>query len=420
MCTDGALQLGGVDVAELVERYGTPLYVLDENEFRARARRYRQLFPQARIHYAAKAFLCREVARWAQSEGLGIDVCSLGELTVALAAGIAPGDLILHGNAKSPEELAEAVRVGVGRIVLDDLSEVQRIAALVPRNQQQAVLIRVVPGVSAGAHAAVRTGVQAAQFGLSTHDGSAEEAVRRVLEQPRLLLAGLHCHLGSQITGVTPYLQAIDELTRVLAVLRDRHAVHLPELNIGGGHAVAYRRDDPELDLDRFARSVPQRLAQRCEQFGLPVPQLVLEPGRAIAGPSAIAVYRVLAVKIRKGGRRFAAVDGGMSDNPRPALYGVRYTVRHLGRSDSGNLLPTAVVGRHCETGDVINDRANLPADLHPGDLLSTPVAGAYHRSMASTYNLVGRPPVIAVRDGAHRVLIRRETVADLLAQDED
>lgn len=249
-------------------------------------------------------------------------MCSLGELTVALAAGIAPGDLILHGNAKSPEELAEAVRVGVGRIVLDDLSEVQRIAALVPRNQQQAVLIRVVPGVSAGAHAAVRTGVQAAQFGLSTHDGSAEEAVRRVLEQPRLVLAGLHCHLGSQITGVTPYLQAIDELTRVLAVLRDRHAVHLPELNIGGGHAAAYRRDDPELDLDRFASSVPQRLARRCEQFDLPVPQLVLEPGRAIAGPSAIAVYRVLAE--HPGGRCVPPLDGLDVQPRRPAPGGRR------------------------------------------------------------------------------------------------
>ncbi|SFE21489.1 diaminopimelate decarboxylase [Actinacidiphila alni] len=414
---DGDVSVGGVSMAEAADRFGTPLYVLDEDEVRARARMYRAAFPDADVVYAAKAYLCRAVARWMCEEGLGLDVCSAGELELAVTTGFPPDRVVVHGNAKSPGDLRAAVRLGAGRIVIDNGTEIARLASLLPRGSRQKVLLRVVPGVVAGGHPAVRTGTDDQKFGLSIGDGSAQHAVDRILGQPGLELTGLHCHIGSQITTVKPYVAAVRRLVGLLARIRDQHGVALPELDLGGGHAVAYRPGEPALDITALAARVRTELADGCARADLPVPRLTIEPGRAVIGPAGVALYRVLAVK-HTPDRLLVAVDGGMSDNPRPALYGVRYAPRLIGRTATRTTAAATVVGRHCEAGDILAADVELPADIHPGDLLAVPVAGAYHLAMASTYNMVGRPPVVAVTSGTSRLLVRRESLADLRARD--
>ncbi|MBZ4319889.1 diaminopimelate decarboxylase [Streptomyces sp. SCA2-4] len=413
----GGVAVGGVPLAELADRFGTPAYVLDEDEVRTRARAWRAALPDAGIAYAGKAFLCRAMVRWIDEEGLDLDVCSAGELDLAVHAGFPTERVVLHGNAKSPADLRAALRLGVGRIVLDGTGEIARLAALVPDGTRQRVLLRVVPGVAAGAHAAVRTGVEGQKFGIPVAGGAAEEAVARVLGQPRLDLVGLHCHLGSQITSAGPYAVAVRRLVELLSRLRDRHGVTFPELGLGGGFGIAYRPGDPAVDPAAYADRVTTELALRCAHAELPVPRLTVEPGRWIAGPAGVALYRVLAVK-STGGRTFVSVDGGMSDNPRPALYGARYTVHLANRSSPAPARTVTVVGRHCEAGDILAEDAPLPADLRPGDLLAVPASGAYHLSMASAYNQVGRPPVAAVSGGRARLLVRRETPEDLRSRD--
>ncbi|MEU8541309.1 diaminopimelate decarboxylase [Streptomyces sp. NPDC048717] len=414
---NGRLSVAGVALDGIAEQYGTPVYVLDEDEVRRRCRAYRDAFPEAEVHYAAKAFLCRALARWVEEEGLGLDVCSAGELELAVTAGFPAERILLHGNAKSPEDLRTALRLGVGRIVIDSPAEIARIAAAVPPGAEQRVMLRITPGIGAGGHAKIRTGSEGQKFGLSLRDGHAQHAVSRVLGQPRLRLTGLHCHLGSQITGVKPYLSAVRRLVGLMARTRDLYGVVLPELDLGGGHGVAYRPGDPVLDPAALAHRVRAELIESCAGAGLPVPRLIIEPGRAVVGPAGVAVYRVLAVKATAA-RVFVAVDGGMSDNPRPALYGVRYAPRLVGRRSTAEPVRTTVAGRHCEAGDVLAEDVALPGDVRTGDLLAVPVAGAYHLSMASSYNLIGRPPVVAVSEGTSRLLVRRETLADLRARD--
>ncbi|MFF2009429.1 diaminopimelate decarboxylase [Streptomyces sp. NPDC058195] len=414
---DGDITVGGVGLTEAAERFGTPLYLLDEREVRERCRAYLRSFPDTDVLYAAKAFLCRALLHWVRDEGLGLDVCSAGELEYAVTSGFPPERIVLHGNAKSPRDLEAALRLGVGRVVIDSAWEIARIAALVPAGTRQKVLVRVVPGVSAGGHAAIRTGTDDQKFGLSVTGGGAEHAVARILGQPALELVGLHCHIGSQITEPGPYTTALRTVVQLLARIRDRHGTLLPELDLGGGHGVAHRPGERALDIRALGARVRRELAASCAEAALPVPRLAIEPGRALVGPAGVALYRVLAVK-RTGTRVFVAVDGGMSDNPRPALYGARYAPRLVGRRTTAGLRPATVVGRHCEAGDVLAAEVALPGDVRPGDLIAVPVAGAYHLSMASSYNLVGRPPVIAVADGRARLLVRRESFADLTGRD--
>jgi diaminopimelate decarboxylase len=413
----GALAVGGVDLAEIAERFETPAYVVDETEVRERCRTYRTAFPDAEVLYAAKAFLSRAMVRWAEEEGLGLDVCSAGELELAVTAGFPVEKILLHGNAKSPHDIEAALRLGVGRIVIDSPSEIARLAAAVGPRGHQKVLVRIVPGVAAGGHDKIRTGTDDQKFGLSLTDGQAQHAIARILDQPQLQLTGLHCHLGSQITSVEPYLTAVRRMVELMAQIRDSHGAVLPELDMGGGHGIAYRPGEAAMDITALARRMRGELVESCAAARLPVPRLLIEPGRAIAGPAGVALYRVLAVK-RTGDRVFVAVDGGMSDNPRPALYGVRYAPRLVGRHSAAAARTTTVVGRHCEAGDVLAADVELPADIHPGDLLAVPVAGAYHLSMASGYNLVGRPPVIAVDGGHARLLVRRESLDDYRRRD--
>lgn len=414
----GDIQVGGKSLTALAGRHGTPLYVLDESEVRARAAAYRSALPRASVHYAAKAFLCGAMVRWMNDAGLGLDVCSGNELALALAYGMPAERIVLHGNAKSEGELRQAVEAGVGRIVVDSFTEIAHLAALAPADQPQGVYVRVVPSIAAGHHGAVQTGIDEQQFGFALSDGSALEAAARVLSQPRLRLKGLHCHLGSQIPDVQPFLTAIDRLVDLLAALRERHGVVLPELDLGGGHAIAYRPGEHALAPARLGAALVTHLAVRCAERDLPVPRLVIEPGRAIVGPAGVALYRVLAVKHTAAGTRIVAVDGGMSDNPRPALYGAAYTATALGYPADEPLHPARIVGRHCEAGDVLVPDAHLPVATRPGDLIALPAAGAYQLSMASGYNMVTRPALVGVHDGAEHLLLRRETLEDLLRRE--
>ncbi|GAA5151485.1 diaminopimelate decarboxylase [Pseudonocardia eucalypti] len=411
----GELTLAGVSVGHLAALHGTPTYLLDTEHVRDRCRRYRAALPGTEVIYAGKAFLCTGMARLVAEEGLGLDVSSAGELAVARAAGFPAERIVLHGNVKTAEDLKAATTAGVGRVVIDSTDEIDQLAALTRHRQD--VLIRIAPDIDAGTHRAVTTGTADQKFGFRVADGTAADAVRRVLEQPRLRLVGLHCHLGSQISSVAPYERAAERMIGLYAELGRRHRITFDQLNLGGGHGIRYTDADRALDLAAYAERVPAALRAACAAHRVPPPRLSVEPGRAIVGGAGIALYRVAVVKRRPGGRTFVAVDGGMSDNPRPALYGSRYPVRVIGRPLRAAYRPVTVVGRHCEAGDVLAE-VPLPEDIHPGDLLAVPAAGAYQYSMASNYNMVGRPPVVAVADGASHPLLRRESEADLLARE--
>jgi diaminopimelate decarboxylase len=413
---EGRLCIGGVPLTDIADEFGTPTYVIDEADFRKRARRYRKALREAEVVYAGKSLLTTAVARWAREEGLGIDVCSSGELAVALAGGTDPARIIMHGNAKSPDELRDAVGVGVGRIVLDSCIEIAYLAGLA--RQRQRVLIRVTPDIDIHGHRAVTTGISDQKFGFTLTDDHAADAVQRVLAHPILDLIGLHCHIGSQVADPALYGEAIHRMIAVMADIRAKHGVILTELNIGGGHAVPYISGDSELDLDQLARVIEDALDEACAAEHFPRPAVVVEPGRGISARSGVTLYRVCSVKSRPGGRTFVAVDGGMSDNPRVALYGSQYTIALANRHSLGTKQRVTVAGRHCEAGDEIARDIELPADVHPGDLLAVACTGSYHHSMASNYNMVGRPPLVAVKDGRTRQLVRRETVADLLSRD--
>ncbi|GAB3353427.1 diaminopimelate decarboxylase [Amycolatopsis echigonensis] len=409
----GELFFAGAPVSHLAARFGTPAYLLDEEQVRETARAYRRALPEADVAFASKALCTRAVLRWVAEEGLSLDTCSAGEIAVARAVGFPAERILLHGNAKTPEDLKAALQYGVGRIVLDSIDEVEQLGTLA--HGAQRVLIRVTPGVSGDTHAAITTGTEGQKFGFSLRPDvrdNVDRAVAAVLSQPSLQLAGLHCHIGSQVSRVDRYEEAARRMVEVLVRIRDQYGITLRDLDLGGGHAVPYADREASFDLDGYARRLRVALSYECSSHSFPLPRLTIEPGRAIVGPAGITVYRVCAVK--RGAHTFVAVDGGMSDNPRPALYGARYTARLVGRRTKAARTPMTVVGRHCESGDVLADVC-LPDDVHVGDLLAVPCTGAYHHSLASNYNLVGRPPLVGVRDGHATLLVRRETEEDLL-----
>lgn len=409
-------RFAGVPISHLAARFGTPLYLLDEAEVRSRARSYRAALPDAEVAFASKALCTRSVLRWLAEEGLSLDTCSAGEIAAARSVGFPAERILLHGNAKTPEDLKATLEYGVRRIVLDSLDEIEQLGSLAHGRQQ--VMIRVTPGVQADTNAAITTGTEGKKFGFSLLDGVRDNlaaAVSAVLAQPSLSLVGLHCHIGSQVSRVNRYEEAARRMVDVLVGVRTAYGVTLRELDLGGGHAVPYLPGDTDFDLDGYARRLRVALAYECSTRDFPLPRLTIEPGRAIVGPAGITVYRVCAVK--RGSKTFVAVEGGMSDNPRPSLYGARYTARLVGRHSRAPRRPMSVVGRHCESGDVLADLA-LPDDIHPGDLLALPYTDAYHHSLASNCNLIGRPPLVGVRDGVATMLVRRETEEDLFARD--
>lgn len=399
------LVIGGVPATRLAARFGTPCQVLDERTVRTRARAFRAALPGAEVVFAGKSLPCPEVYRWMAQEGLSLDVSSAGELALARAAGFPATRIIVHGNVKTTEDLKAALEHGVSRIVVDSFDEIAQLGALATRGQE--VMIRVTPGVDAHTHAKIATGVEDQKFGFSLASGAALEAILRVVEQPSLTLVGLHCHIGSQVKHVASYEEAVRRMAGLIASCGTR----IDQLDLGGGFCAPYLKGDTDFDLAGFAHRVQGALNYECALHRVPPPRLLVEPGRAIVANAGVTLYRVCAVK--ESARTFVAVDGGMSDNPRPALYGARYTVRLVGRG--GKAKPVTVVGRHCEAGDVLAEDVLLPVDVHAGDLLAVPATGAYHHALASNYNQVCRPPVIAVTDGAARPIVRRETEEDLL-----
>jgi diaminopimelate decarboxylase len=390
----GRLCVGEMALTEVADQFGTPTYVIDEADFRDRIRRYRAALPEARLVYAGKALLTTAIARWVAEEGSGLGVCSRGELATALVAGVEPSRMILHGKAMTPSELSNAVSVGVGRIVVDSPTEVAFLAAGV--RQPQALQVRVSPDIER--HAA--------------------DAIQRALDHPLLHLAGLYCNIGSLVTDASLYGEAIRRMISLMAAARARHGVVLTELNIAGGHGVPYMSGDSELDLEALGDFIDDALDASCAAERFPRPTIVVEPGRAISARAGITLYRVLWVQSQPEGRTTVVVDGGLGDNPRAAPDGARYSVALADRDAGTPTRPTTVVGRHCDSGDEIARDVALPADLHAGDLLAVACTGAYHHSMASPYNMVGRPPLVAVKDGRSRELVRRETIADLLSRE--
>ncbi|HVF06171.1 MAG TPA: diaminopimelate decarboxylase [Frankiaceae bacterium] len=417
--TDGVLSVGGVAVTDLAAGYGTPLYVLDEADVRERCRAWREAFADADVYYAGKAFLCSAMVRIVAEEGLGLDVCTGGELAVALRGGM-PGERIgFHGNNKSVAELRAAVAAGVGRIVVDSFEEIDRVASIAAEaGVRQRVMVRATVGVEAHTHEFIATAHEDQKFGFSLASGAAAHAVGRVLDAPALELVGVHSHIGSQIFDAAGFEVAAHRVVSLLVRVRDEHGVELPELNLGGGLGIAYVPGDDPIGPKALAQQLRDIVENECAHAGLRVPRLAVEPGRHIAGPPAITVYEVGTVKDVDRLRTYVSVDGGMSDNIRTALYEAEYTCRIASRESAAPEVAARVVGKHCETGDVVVRDARLPEDVRPGDLLAVAATGAYCRSMASNYNHVPRPPVVAVRDGRSRVIVRRETEDDLLALD--
>ncbi|MEU1801401.1 diaminopimelate decarboxylase [Streptomyces sp. NPDC019937] len=417
---EGVVSVGGIDVATLAERFGTPAYFLDEDDFRARCRAWREAFGEdADVFYAGKAFLCRAVVRWLHEEGLNLDVCSEGELATALAAGMPAERIALHGNNKSGREIERAVSAGVGRIVLDSFQEIVRVAHIAQRlGTRQKVQIRVTVGVEAHTHEFIATAHEDQKFGIPLAGGQAAEAVRRALKLDGLELIGVHSHIGSQIFDTSGFEVAAHRVVGLLKEVRDEHGVELPEIDLGGGLGIAYTPDDDPREPEDIAKALREIVHRECEAAGLAVPRLSVEPGRAIVGPTAFTLYEVGTVKELPGLRTYVSVDGGMSDNIRTALYDAEYSVALVSRSSTAEPMVSRVVGKHCESGDIVVRDAFLPADLAPGDLIAVPATGAYCRSMASNYNHALRPPVVAVRGGEAREIVRRETEEDLLRLD--
>ncbi|MEX7468995.1 diaminopimelate decarboxylase [Mycobacterium adipatum] len=423
---DGVVTVAGVSVTDLAERFGTPLFVIDEDDFRGRCREIASAFGGGEhVHYASKAFLCSEIARWVHQEGLSLDVATGGELAVALHADFPAERITVHGNNKSVEELTAAVNAGVGHIVVDSEIEIERLEAVAgAAGVVQDVLVRVTPGVEAHTHEFISTAHEDQKFGLSLASGAAMEAVRRVFATQNLRLVGLHCHVGSQIFDVSGFEIAA---RRLLGLLRDvvaefgvEKTAQMDILDLGGGLGISYLPHDDPPPMQELADKLTAIVRNESAAVGLPTPTLVVEPGRAIAGPGTITLYEVGTVKdvaiSADKHRRYVSVDGGMSDNIRPALYDAEYDARLVSRvSDSAAVL-ARIVGKHCESGDIIVRDTWVSDDLAPGDLLAVAATGAYCYSMSSRYNLLRRPAVVAVKDGSARLILRRETVEDLLS----
>jgi diaminopimelate decarboxylase len=420
---DGELHVGGLAVPDLVAGVNTPAYVLDEADFRARARAFRDAFAGFDVFYAGKAFLCTAVARWVAEEGLNLDVCSNGELTVALRAGFDPARIGYHGNNKTLTELRRAVAAGVGRIIVDSFDEIERLASVTEDGKLTArVMVRVTAGVEAHTHEYIATAHEDQKFGFSITNGQAYEAVRRVLAAPGIELLGLHSHIGSQIFDSAGFEVAARRVLALQARIGDELGVTLPEMDLGGGFGIAYTTQDDPSDPAQLATEMSKIVEYECRALGIAEPRLSIEPGRAIVGPAVCTVYTVGTVKEVQldGGavRTYVSVDGGMSDNIRTALYDADYSCTLANRASDAPPVLTRVVGKHCEAGDIVVKDEFLPGDVRPGDLVAVPGTGAYCRSMASNYNHALRPPVVAVRDGVARVVVRRETEDDLLATD--
>jgi diaminopimelate decarboxylase len=418
----GHLEIGGCDTVELAREFGTPLYVMDEATIRRNCREFLRAFterypPGVGVYYAGKAFLCKAICRIIEEEGLRLDVASAGELYTALKAGYPPDRIALHGNNKSIDELKMAVEGGVGRIVVDNFLEFGLLAPLVEgRGEPIDVSVRVAPGIDPHTHRRIRTGQVDTKFGFNLASGDAVEAVLHASRTPGLHFRGIHCHVGSQLLDAQAHSDAVAIMTDFLALLKRQHSLEVEELNIGGGLGIRYLREHEPPSVDQFAEQVIRALCTQLEEKGLAAPKLLLEPGRFIVGEAGTTFYTVGAIKEVPGVRTYVAIDGGMSDNPRPQLYDARYECILANHADHPTDAVVTIAGKHCETDILIWD--TQLAEPHPGDLLAVQSTGAYNYVMASNYNRLPRPAVVLVHDGAARVIVERETLDDLLAHD--
>jgi len=427
--TGPELTISSISATALAKEFGTPAFIMDEADFRDRASAWNAALNNAfesnagTVYYAAKAFICVEVARWIKDLGIGIDVCTGGELAVALKGGIDPAKIEVHGNNKSVAEIEKAVSVGVGTIVIDSLYEIERVSAAAAKHRVvQKVLLRLTPGIEAHTHESIATAHEDVKFGFSIASGAAWNAITQVRRHASLELRGFHAHIGSQIFENDSFEISAQRLIELLAKYRDEYSAELPELDLGGGYGIAYLPGENPLDPASTMKDLASVVSTQCAAHKLAIPHISIEPGRAIVGPTMFTLYEVGTVKdvtLENGAnRRYVSVDGGMSDNLRPALYDAQYFAALANRTSSAPKVSSRIVGKHCETGDIVIREIELENDIVPGDLLATPATGAYGRSMATNYNHVPRPPVIAVKDGKARVILRRETEADLLGLD--
>ncbi|CAN2215424.1 LysA Diaminopimelate decarboxylase [Candidatus Nanopelagicaceae bacterium] len=427
--TGSELSIAGISAKQLAKDFGTPTFFIDEADFRARALAWNDALKEAfgdkagTVYYASKAFSCTEVARWIKDLGIGIDVSTGGEMAVALAGGIDPKKIEVHGNNKSIAEIEKAISVGVETIVIDSMYEIDRVAtAAAKAGKVQRVLLRLTPGIEAHTHESIATAHEDVKFGFSIASGAAWSAITAVHKQSLLELRGFHAHIGSQIFGFESFEILAECFVTFLAKYRDEFKKELPELDLGGGYGIAYVEGDVTVVPRDAMQALANAVKKHCAAFKLEVPTVSIEPGRAIVGPTMFTLYEVGTVKdvtLENGThRRYISVDGGMSDNIRPSLYGAEYTTILANRTSTAANTSSRLVGKHCETGDIIIREIDLPEDIVPGDLLAVPATGAYGRSMASNYNHVPRPSVVAVKDGKARVIVRRESIEDLLALD--
>ena len=426
---DGELSIAGITAATLADEFGTPLFVIDENDFRTRAAAWkaslaRHFGAQAgTVYYAGKAFLCVEVAKWINEEGLGLDVCTGGELAVAIAAGFPLERMELHGNNKSEDEIGDAIDLGLGTIVIDSFHEIERVERIASQAGVIAkVYLRLTPGIEAHTHEFIATAHEDVKFGFSIASGAAWKAIEEVEASAHIRLEGFHSHIGSQIFTADGFEIAATRLIALLAQFRDHFGRELPELDLGGGYGIAYVPGDTTMDPDQILAAIAKVVKAQCKAHKLTLPTISIEPGRAIIGPTTTTLYEVGTTKIvtleNGTSRRYVAVDGGMSDNIRPALYDAEYTAILANRTSDESEVSSRIVGKHCESGDIIIRAIDLPSDIDAGDLLAIPATGAYGRSMASNYNHMLRPAVVAVKAGTGRTILRRETEIDLLALD--
>ena len=421
----GHLTVGGMDTVELAKEYGTPLYLMDEGLIREHCRSFRESMDeyyggQGLVCYASKAFCCKAMCRIMFEEGLGLDVVSEGELYTAFSVGFPPEKLCFHGNNKTDHELSYALENGVGRIIVDNIYELERLNRLAEKTGRTAnIMYRIKPGIDAHTHNFIMTGQIDSKFGFALETGEAYEAVKKAIECSHINLVGLHCHIGSQIFDIDPFVKAAEVMLTFIAKIKDELGFEVKELNLGGGFGIRYTEEDAPVAYDKYMEKVSEKVKEVCAEKNVKLPFILIEPGRSIAAPAGVTLYTVGGRKEIPNIRTYVSIDGGMGDNPRYALYQSKYDVEVANKANLPKTETVTVAGKCCETGDLIGEGMPIQP-VEPGDILAVLATGAYNYSMSSNYNRIPKPPVVMIRDGRSRVVVKRETFEDIVRNDID